>query len=236
MTTESSVLTNLRELSRLESERIADETARAAEKERAAREAKARAEREAAEAEAHARRLVEAQARLELDEERAGRDAEAEQRLAALRAELAAVQADRERMHTHIATLADDGWADRSARDSSWGWKAAFASAGAVAAGLALILAVREPVQPTRIVQVPVERTVYVEQPATDEAEAENVEETDGPLIGTAEGGEDRPAAMPSGGGRVRPPRPDVRPRMGAMEPDPLGDLDCGEDDPTCGI
>jgi hypothetical protein len=234
MTTESSVLTNLRELGRLESERIAQEKAQAADEERAEREAAARAKAEAEAAEAHARRKAEAEVRLKLEEERAGKDAEAERRLAALKAELAAIQADRERMHARIATLADDGWTGRPSRESSWGWKAAFASAGAVAAGLALILAVREPVQPTRIVQVPVERTVYVEQPAAEDVD--QGEDTAAQPTVSAEPVEDTPVVASNTGGRVRPPRPGMRPQMGAMEPDPLGDLDCPEDDPTCGI
>ncbi len=229
-TTDSSVIQSLRELSRLENERIAEEHAEAEARARAEAEAKARAVAEAEAKEAHARRVAEAEAALRLSEERAERNAEADKRLASLRAELAAVQADRERMHTRIATIADDEWTSRPPREGSWGWKVAFASAGAVAAGLALILAVREPVQPTRIVQVPVERTVVVERAVAEEPTDAPVVEPTEPAIART----DEPSDV--AGPHVRRPHPGMRPHAQNTTTQLLADLDCAEDDPTCGI
>lgn len=230
-TTESSVLTNLRELERLEAERITTEKAAQDAAERARHRADVDAKAAAEAAEVHARRVAEAEAeaRLAREADRADKDAEASRRMATLRAELAAVQADRERMHARIATLADDGWAADGARERSWGWKVAFASAGAVAAGLALILAIREPVPQTRIVEVPVERTVIVDtRPASSDDDESAI----------AEGSSDTPSIVAEPTADVRPARvrPGMRPRMVTMEVDLLGNLDCPEDDPTCGI
>ena len=145
-----------------------------------------------------------------------------------LRAELAAVSADRERMHARIVTIADDRWSTPSTHGQSWGWKAAFASAGIVAAGLALILAVQEPVIQSRIIEVPVERTVVVEATPSPEV---------APLVELPEIAE---VVVPVDTPRIgRPPHRDqnnMDTRMNNMEPDLFGDLDCPDDDPTCGI
>jgi len=234
MPTESSVLTNLRELEKLETDRIADEKARRAALALAAVKAEAEAKAKVEAEEARARQVAEAEVRLNLEKEREARNAEAELRLATLRAELAAVQADRERMHARIVTAADDTWATRPPRAESWGWKAAFASAGAVAAGLALILAIQQPAPQTRIVEVPVERTVIVEAPVEEQGGA--------PELVAEETTDDGAAAAPAGSaetptGVVRPnQRPDMRPRPGNMEPDPFADFDCPDDDPICAL
>jgi hypothetical protein len=92
-TTEDSVMTALREVARMEDERVAEVDTERALAARLAREKRDREEREARE-----REMREAAARREreLDEERRRRDLEAERRIAMLKAELVAVRAERE--------------------------------------------------------------------------------------------------------------------------------------------
>lgn len=112
MTTESSVLVNLKGLFEMEADRA--EEAVAKERAKAAQAARAEAERRAREAEIEAAR--EAERRL-ADEERARRDAALEDRLRTLRDELAEVRAEREQMHLRVASIATR---PAPARRGSW--------------------------------------------------------------------------------------------------------------------
>jgi hypothetical protein len=92
---ENSVMVALKELCSLENERVADEAAQAEEAARLEAEGEeARRLEEQRRAEEQAR--VEAETRARVEAELKRRDQEAEERMAALRLELAAVQADRE--------------------------------------------------------------------------------------------------------------------------------------------
>ncbi len=237
MPEENSVLFAIRELAGLEEDRVAAQEAELQAAAEAEREAIRAAEDRSTAAEAHAQRLAEAEARLSLDRELAVRDDEAEQRMMTLRAELAAVQADRQRMHARIVTLADAPSGSTPMAGDAWGWKVAFAAAGIVAAGLAVILAIRQPVIEARIIEVPAPRAAVVSGPTTApalgavaaSAEVDSVEPVD---LAVA----DAPAATENPRGpRVRNPRTPRTARV-RMAADPLGDLDCPDDDPTCGI
>ncbi|MBW2462107.1 MAG: hypothetical protein JRH11_10710 [Deltaproteobacteria bacterium] len=237
MPEENSVLFAIRELAGLEEDRVAAEESQILAAAEAEREAIREAEDRTAAAQAHAQRVAEAEARQSLDRELAVRDDEAEQRMTTLRAELAAVQADRERMHTRIVTLADAPSGSTPVGGDVWGWKVAFAAAGIVAAGLAVILAVRQPVIEARIIEVPAARAAVVSGPATApapgavaaSAEVDSVEPVDVAALGAP------PETESARGPRGRNPRTPRTPRV-RMAADPLGDLDCPDDDPTCGI
>lgn len=229
MAEDNSVMFALKELARIEDERIASEAAEAEARAEAERRAAADAERARVEAEAHAARVAEAEARarVERDAELRTRERDAAQRVEVLRAELAAVQADRERLHARITTAVDDAWmAKKPARHGATGWIAAFGAAAVVAGALVAILVTREPVVQQHIVEVPVERTVYVTEPAVERVVA------DAPAAETA------PAAPAeaSADRRVQRPRTPRATRTPRDMNDILGNLDCPDDDPTCGI
>jgi hypothetical protein len=236
MTKENSVLFALEELGRLEQDRIAQEHEAAEEALRVEERARAEAEAAVAQAEAHRQAVAAEEARLNVERQLAVRDAEAERRMETLKAELAAVVADRERMHRSIASLADEGVRANREAQGSWGWKVAFASTGLVAVGLGLIVAMREPVPPQIVevpVEVPVERALEVEAPAADSTadSTPEVPPTPAPTVAVASPSPETRAAT-----RPRGPRAGMRPHTRNMEADPLGHLDCAEDDPTCGL
>lgn len=114
MATESSVLVNLKDLFEMEAERLADEAVRA-ERAKAAEAARIEAERRAAEERVEAARAEE---RRRAEEERAHRDAAVEQRLAALKSELAEVRAQREEMRLKVTDLSSRTVAPKSGRGS----------------------------------------------------------------------------------------------------------------------
>lgn len=122
MATESSVLVNLKELFEMEAERRVEEAARV-ERMKAAEAARIEDERRAREELIEAARAEE---RRNAEHERARRDAALEDRLRALRGELADVRAHREEMRLALADLASDPRAPRASR-GSW-------IAGAIAA------------------------------------------------------------------------------------------------------
>lgn len=132
-----SVLTALAELRALEEQRIADEHAEAARRlsEQHAQEARARADAE------EARRRAEAAAQRRDDDDALARDAEAARRVAALRAELDAVQADRARLHGAMLAAAHD--APTPTAGGMRGATALFAGCALLAAGVAVGLALR---------------------------------------------------------------------------------------------
>jgi hypothetical protein len=135
--TDHSILTALAELRALEEQRIADEHAEAARRLAARHAAEAQARSDAEEA----RRRAEAAAQRRDDEETQTRAAEAARRVAALRAELDAVQADRARLHGAMLAAVHDVPAPNGS-----GLRAAtamFAGCALLAAGLAVGLAMR---------------------------------------------------------------------------------------------
>ncbi len=136
-TTDHSVLTALTELRALEAQRIADEHAEAARRVAAQQSTEAHARAEAEEA----RRRAEAAAQRRDDDEARARDAEAVRRVAALRAELDAVQADRARLHGAMLAAVQD--APTPSAGGMRGATALFAGCALLAAGLAVGLAMR---------------------------------------------------------------------------------------------
>lgn len=153
-TNESSVLFALKELQRLEADRIAEEDKRA----EAARQELRRQEEQARAKSEHAARVAEAEARLRVEADLRAQEADAERRMASLRAEIEAVRADRERMHARIVTAAAE--LEPAPQKPAIGRRIAMASFGLAsltALGLSIWIATRPPVQaPPRIVEVPV--------------------------------------------------------------------------------
>lgn len=153
---EQSVLTALDELRRLEeerqeAERREAERARAAKAEaaRRAEEAEAEAARQSEEVEAHRRRVSEEEARLRVDADLAARDAEAERRIMALRAELARVQAAREA--EHLQRLAHLELPQRAPRGRGFFVGALTSGIGALVVALGFTLFAPEPPSHTSV-------------------------------------------------------------------------------------
>lgn len=222
--TDHSVLTALSELRGLEDQRVDEEHA-ATERQR---QAKAAAEAARHEAELHAERVAEAEARLRVEDEARVRDNDADRRLAALRAELNAVQAERERLHGTLLASAHEpvGVHDSSARP--WVW--AFAASAVVATGLAIGLAYSSGSPAPVYVLAPPATTAPVSAPAVMAPEPPATPPTVADAIPT------------DGAPRVRPPRAGLtkvhHDRNNVAHPigDGLDPVDCNEDDPTCGM
>lgn len=234
-TEDNSVMVALRELRELEADRLRAEERRRAEE----AQAKARAERAAREREEHARRVAEEEARLRVERDLRARDAEAERRMAALRAELEAVRADRARIQAAVSRLNDDLDPPRTGR----GWAFAFASAALVAAGLGAALLMRPPVVHERIVRVPVETPAArplaetdpkpAPAPADEPSLSPDASETD-PEPPIARAGLRGGQGGPAGG---TPQRTATGSSIGGGAPtDPALDFDHCGDDPTCGL
>lgn len=145
-TTDSSVVMALTELAQMEADRIALDRQREAERvetARAERERAAAAEREALRAkeerESSERRVAEAKARLELEADR-----QLDQRIAAMRAELSRVEAERQTLKSDLeARLERPAPAARPG-----GWAMAFGLSSLVAASLAGLLVMQQARQP----------------------------------------------------------------------------------------
>lgn len=183
---DTSVVMALSELVRLEQERI--ETDREREVQRADR---ARAERERAEAaarEAEQRRVeraaqearvAEAEARLRVEADR-----ERDQRIAAMRAELARVELERQTLRANLETRLTTR---EPARPS--GWALAFGLSSLVAASLAGLLVMQQGAQPVALASTQVAAPVAVASPVVSPepelAALPVVEHTD-PVVATA--------------------------------------------------
>jgi len=219
---DTSVMMALSELKGIEQQRITEERRRAADAKRAedARAAEAR------EAEQHARRVAEAEARMRLEHEAKARDVDAERRLDAMRRELSAIQQERERLHDRVAVGALEAAASAvpERRGLPRGLGLVFGTAGLVAGGLALLVALTptEPVVQTRIVEVP----VAAPAPASPSVLAPVEPAAPPPPVAV-----DPTPARPRGHGKVRPI---VRqpPVVAPHDPDLEGDLD----DPIGGV
>lgn len=148
-TTESSVLVNLKDLFEMEADRRVEEAA-AKERAKAEQAARAAAERRAREAELEAAREEE---RRRADAERAARDAALEERLRAMRDELARVQAQREQMRLEVAAIAT-----RPEPARRGGWMAGvMAAASLIAAVTATAVAwPREPQPVAQLARAPI--------------------------------------------------------------------------------
>ena len=230
-TRDDSVMLALSELRRLEAERVEEE--RKAGEARAAAEARARSEAEAREA--HARAVAEEEARIRVERDLRVRDLEAERRLAALRAELDAVRADRERIHAVVAQL---GHEPSPPRRDTRGWLAFGAALAAATAILVAILA-REPAIEERIVQVPIEPPRAIEVAADDAPVTEEPATSDAVAAAVAtaapEPGQTRPT-RPRPPTQHRPPAGPTSGMHGTAGDDPALDFDHCGDDPTCGL
>lgn len=174
MATESSVLVNLKDLFELEAERLADEAVRA-ERAKAAEAARIEAERRATEERVEAARAEE---RRRAEEERARRDAAVEDRLQALKGELAEVRAQREEMRLKVTDLSSRASAPKSSRGS---WIAgAMAAASLALAVTATAVAWPEAPAPALASVEPAPAVVHEATPAAEPAprvEAPVVEE-----------------------------------------------------------
>ncbi len=217
MTTESSVLVNLKDLFEMEADRRAEEAA-AKERAKAEEKARAEAERRAREAELEAVREDE---RRRADEERARRDAALEERLRTLRDELAEVRAQREEMRLKVSEIA----ARPAPRRGSW-MAGVMAAASLVAAVTATAVAwPREPQQAA----LPAVHEVEVASPVAPVAE---------PVVEVVAPIDDPPAPEPVAvtqpePARPRPPR--VRHTQRDREHTLSEQLDLGNDDDVLG-
>jgi hypothetical protein len=139
-TNESSVLFALKELQRLEADRIAEEDRRAAE------------------------------ARLRVEADLRAQEADAERRIATLRAEIDAVRADRERLHARIVTAAAEPEPIAKPAIGKRIAMVSFGFASLTALALSIYVATRPPVvAPPRIVEVQVPAPQIVPEPAAVE-------------------------------------------------------------------
>lgn len=245
--TDDSVMFAIRELQKLEAERVSDEKRRV-EAEKAAREAaaleRARHEREAA---AHAQKVAEAEARMRIDAERQARDEELALRMASLRKELDAVQADRLRLAERMSASTSE-----PRRSAGRGWAVAFGLASVVAGGLAVMLVMRSPTAaavaaepepaastPALIGEAPsaLPSATSAPIPSTTLAEAQ-------PAVGPESANEARPRPRVRGERRIRADRATAV-ETGSTRPSPretredralreIAEDRCG-DDPTCG-
>lgn len=152
-TTDSSVVMALTELAQMEADRIALDRQREAERLEAARAERERAaaaqreaERQRAERDASEQRVAEAKARLELEADR-----QLDQRIAAMRAELARVEADRQALKSDLASRLE-----RPATPARpGGWAMAFGLSSLVAASLAGLLVLQQANQPLPVAAAP---------------------------------------------------------------------------------
>lgn len=220
---DTSVMMALSELESIERARIADERRRAEDSKRA-EQARAAAAREA---EQHASRVAEAEARVRVERDLQARDADAERRLEAMRRELAAIQEERERLHDRVAVgaLEASAMAEPPRRGLPRGLGLVFGSAGLVAGGLALLVALTPaaPVVQTRVVEVP----VAVAAPSAPAPVIEPAVVAAEPVVEVASG-----PARPHPHGKVRPI---VRqPVVPGAPHDP--DLEAGDSDPLGGV
>lgn len=218
--TDNSVLTALSELRTLEDQRLDEERALAAQHKR--NEETAAAERR--EAVLHAQSVAEAAARLRVEDESRVRDDDADRRLAALRAELGAVQAERERLHGSLLASVHQpiGAGDSSARP--WAW--AFAASAVAVAGLAAVLALRDRPAPVYVVAPP---AAPIAQSAPEVVAPPAVIAT--PVLVVTAPVDTTPRPRPRAGllKRGRDARP--TPPHDGLDP-----VDCDESDPTCGM
>jgi len=218
--TDNSVLTALSELRTLEDQRLEEERALAAQCKRD--EETAALERR--ESVLHAQRVAEAEARLRVEDESRVRNDDADRRLAALRAELSAVQAERERLHGSLLASVHEPIGARDSSARPWAW--AFAASAVVVAGLAAILALggNRPA-PVYVFAPPAPVIESAPQVAAPPAElAAPVAVVTEPVEATP-----RPRPRAGLGKRGR----DVRP---TVPHDGLDPVDCDESDPTCGM
>lgn len=219
-TTDGSVLTNLNDLFEMEADRrVAEATAR----ERALAEERARREREAAERERAIREVREAE-RQRAEEDRLARDAELDQRLTALRAQLEDVQREREQMRLRVAEAAGRSTPQRSGRA---GILASVMAAAALIAALGAIYvswprAADVPIAPEPTPVAVVDEPAPVEQ-APSEVEPPPVQEDEPAEVAAAE-----PPSRP----RPHRPRPH-RPRP--VQDDLASQLDLGTGDDILG-
>ena len=219
--TDNSVLTALSELRTLEDQRLDEERALAAQCKRD--EETATLERR--EGVLHAQRVAEAEARVRVEDESRVRNDDADRRLAALRAELSAVQAERERLHGSLLASVHEPIGARDSSARPWAW--AFAASAVVVAGLAAILALggNRPA-PVYVLAPPpapvIETAPRIAAPATELAAPVAV--VTAPVDATPRV---RPRAGLGKRGR------DVRP---TVPHDGLDPVDCDESDPTCGM
>lgn len=221
---ENSVMFALGELAKLESDRLADESARSERRAAQARleherelAALEEAERQAKEREAKTRAVAEAEARLRVEAEVA-QDA----RMTAMRAELARVAQEREEMHRNVIESARTP----IARSSSRAWPLAFGLSSVVAAALAGLVVMQAQTAP-RVVEV--ERRVIVEVPVTAPAAPAPIVTTTAPEAAPLEA-----VQTPSRPARSRPDRIRTDSRV---ETTPHHDdgLDFGEGDDVLG-
>lgn len=225
-TSEPSVLANLNDLFEMEADRRAEEAA-AKERAKAAEAARLEAEQRAREeAIAAARDEERRRAEQRAEEERARRDSAVEDRLRALRAELAEVRAAREQVQRRVEALAARPEEGASRRGS---WLAGGMAAISLVAALTAT-AVAWPQSSVSMAQV--EATTEVEEPAEPVAEAREIE-VETPEVEAAEVTPDAPEPVAVADApavrRPRTPRP-PRPRT-PVEDDLSRELDLGDDD-----
>lgn len=165
-TTDSSVVMALTELAQMEADRIALDRQREAERAetaRAERERAAAAEREALRAkeerEAAERRVAEAKARLELEADR-----QLDQRIAAMRAELSRVEAERQTLKSDLEARLERP----AAPARPGGWAMAFGLSSLVAASLAGLLVMQQARQPLPVAAPVVAAPIAVAPPAVE--------------------------------------------------------------------
>ena len=166
MTSEDSVMVALGELQNIEEQRIAaEETARRNAEQEAQAAAEAAAKRKAdAEAQAtaqreHAERVAREEARLNVEGQVSARTKDADDRITAMKAELAAIQAERQAFQLRMVESAEP------TPQRSRGWAAAFGIAMVACAALATLVVVQltTPPPPPRVVIHEVEVPVAVE-------------------------------------------------------------------------
>ena len=218
-TNESSLMFALAELQGLEKERI---DARAREDaERRAKEAE-QAERERAERIAAAQR-TEAEAKARVEVQARAQEAESVDRIARLKRELEAVQAERERLHQQLVVGAGDTATRRTI--GARGWAAAFATASAAAIVLAIILVTGGASESVPTAQPEPQITAPMPEHATPPTSTTATSE---PIAAATT----EPAATTVPRRHSRP----VRHIRRNTETSTLGIENCSEDDPTCGI
>jgi len=218
---DNSVLFALAELRTLEERRLTAERQAEARRQTEVAAAQERQQAEAREIEAHKQRLADAEIRLRLDAELRIRDADADRRMATLRAELNAIQVDRERMHeTMVARTAEPTGSTSGTR--ALGWKIAFAGSSATAAGV-FALWIGQPIPPVypqaTVAAAPTAEARPAESPALV---------TTTPIVAAP------PPSVVDLAPRVRPRQTPPRPHVPAKQRDLLSELERCGDDPIC--